>query len=129
MGHWKGAVSDKESTPGAGRGGFSFERDLDKKIVVRKNHAEYDKGAVHDDLMVIYWEGSPCAIYFDSEGHTIRYNLTFPARDSVVFESDGTQAGPKYRLSYWVEKSALKGKFEVGAPDYKTYMNWDSVRK
>jgi len=46
----------------------------------------------------------------------------------VAFESDGTQPGPKYRLSYWMEKGSLKGKFEVAAQgsEYKTYMSWAS---
>lgn len=128
LGKWTGVAGGKETPLGAGQGGFSFEFDLDKKIVVRRNHAEYDKGVKHDDLMVIYLEGSPRAIYFDSEGHTIRYNVTFPAKDQVIFESDGTQPGPKYRLSYWMEKNVMKGQFEVGAPDFKTYMSWGSVR-
>jgi len=101
---------------------------LNSKIIVRHNRAEYDSGARHDDLMVIYLEGTPRAIYFDSEGHVIRYKISFPADESVVFESDGTQPGPKYRLSYWIEKGSLKGKFEVAPPgsEYKTYMSWAS---
>ena len=129
LGKWTGVAGEKETPLGAGQGGFSFEFELDKRIIVRKNHAEYDKGVKHDDLMVIYLEGTPRAIYFDSEGHTIRYNVAFPAKDQVVFESDGTQPGPKYRLSYWMEKAVLKGKFEVGGPEYKTYMTWGSVKK
>ena len=129
LGKWTGVAGEKENPLGAGQGGFAFELDLDNKIIMRKNHAEYDKGVKHDDLMVIYLEGTPRAIYFDSEGHTIRYNLAFPAKDQVVFESDGTQPGPKYRLSYWMEKAVLKGKFEVGSPEYKTYMTWGSVKK
>ena len=133
LGKWVGVAGEKETPLGAGQGGFSFELDLDKKVIVRHNHAEYDKGVKHDDLMVIYMEGSPRAIYFDSEGHVIRYNLAFPAKDRVVFESDGTQAGPKYRLSYWMEKSVMKGTFEVapspGDSEFKTYMSWGSVKQ
>ena len=132
LGKWVGVAGEKETPLGAGQGGFSFDLDLDKKVIVRRNHAAYDKGVKHDDLMVIYMEGSPRAIYFDSEGHTIRYNLAFPAKDQVVFESDGTQPGPKYRLSYWMEKRVMKGKFEVAPPgaasEFKTYMSWGSVK-
>lgn len=42
----------------------------------------YDKGVTHDDLVIIYWEATPRAVYFDSEGRTIRYNLAFPAKDA-----------------------------------------------
>ena len=132
LGKWVGAAGDKDTPLGAGQGGFSFELDLDQKIIVRRNHAEYDKGVKHDDLMVIYVEGSPRAIYFDSEGHTIRYNVAYPAKDRVVFESDGTQPGPKYRLSYWMEGKAMKGKFEVapqGGAEFKAYMSWASVKQ
>ena len=133
LGKWSGVAGEKETPLGAGQGGFSFELDLEKKVMVRRNHAEYDKGVKHDDLMVIYWEGGPRAVYFDSEGHTIRYNLAFPGKDQVVFESDGTQPGPRYRLSYWMEKSVMKGKFEVAPPgaasEFTTYMSWGSEKR
>jgi hypothetical protein len=65
---------------------------------------------------------APRAIYFDTEGHVIRYNVTFPATNKAVFESDGTQPGPRFRLSYWLDSSTLNGKFEVApsGADYKT---------
>jgi hypothetical protein len=83
---------------------------------------------------VIYLDApndTPRAIYFDSEGHTIRYNLTFPAAGRVVFESDGTQPGPRYRLSYSLNGPALDGKFEVAPPGavYKAYLTWTSKKE
>jgi hypothetical protein len=137
LGKWIGVAGEKDTPLGAGQGGFSFEADLNKKVIVRRNHAEYDKGATHDDLMVIYTEGTAAsnlfrAIYFDSEGHVIRYNVAFRSKDSVVFESDGSQPGPKYRLSYWMEPGGvMKGKFEVAAPgstEFKSYLSWGSKR-
>ena len=133
LGKWTGVAGEKETPLGAGQGGFSFDPELNKKIVVRRNEARYESGAKHDDLMVIYFEGpgdSPRAIYFDSEGHVIRYNVSFPAANRAVFESDGTQPGPKYRLTYWMEGAALKGTFEVAPPgaEYKAYMSWTSKR-
>ena len=104
----------RKSTPnGPGGGAFSFEPDLNKKIIVRRNNASYDSGLKHDDLMVIYTEGGTRAIYFDGEGHVIRYNVSAPSVNRVVFESDGTQPGPKYRLSYWLDGGSLDGKFEI----------------
>lgn len=134
LGKWTGIAGEKETPLGAGQGAFSFELDLNRKVVVRRNNATYDSGARHDDLMVIYFDGPqgapPRAIYFDSEGHVIRYNVTVPGANRAVFESDGTQPGPKYRLTYWMEGSSLKGTFEVAAPgaEYKTYMSWASKR-
>src|SRR5258708_5499366 len=126
IGKWVGAAGEKDTALGAGQGAFSFDLEVNSKIIVRHNRAEYDSGAKHDDLMVIYMEGTPRAIYFDSEGHVIRYKISYPAADSVVFESDGTQPGPKYRLSYWMEKTSLKGKFEVAPPggEDETYKTW-----
>ena len=131
LGNWTGVANEKETPRGAGQGGFTFEPQLEGKIVVRRNAAEYTSGPRHDDLMVIYLEGSPRAIYFDSEGHVIRYNLTFPEPGRAVFESDGTQPGPRYRLTYWLEKSELRGKFEIAPPGaaYAPYMSWGARKR
>ena len=133
VGKWTGVAGEKDAPLGAGQGAFSFEPQLDGKIIVRRNTAAYDSGVRHDDLMVIYRDApndAPRAIYFDTEGHVIRYNLSMPAAGTVVFESDGTQPGPRYRLTYWLEGGVLKGKFEVGPPGeaYKTYMSWSSKK-
>lgn len=133
LGKWAGSAGQTDTQLGAGQGGFSFELELNRKIIVRRNHAGYASGAQHDDLMVIYLDApddTPRAIYFDTEGHIIRYNLTFPTSNKVVFESDGTQPGPRYRLSYWLNGRALDGKFEVAPPgsEYKTYMSWTSKK-
>jgi hypothetical protein len=131
VGKWTGSAGEKDTPLGAGQGGFSFEPELNRKIIVRRNRAAYDSGVRHEDLMVIYLDApndTPRAIYFDTEGHVIRYNLTFPAPNRVTFESDGTQPGPRYRLSYWLNGRALDGKFEVAPPgaEYKAYMSWTS---
>ncbi|HLJ49621.1 MAG TPA: hypothetical protein VKU01_26590 [Bryobacteraceae bacterium] len=134
LGKWVGMAGEKDTELGAGRGAFSFDLQLNDKIIVRHNNASYDSGVRHDDLMVIYLDSpqsAPRAIYFDSEGHVIRYNVALPSPNTVVFESDGTQPGPKYRLSYWLKGSALDGRFEVAPPagEYKTYMSWTSKRQ
>lgn len=133
LGNWTGSAGAKDTPLGAGQGGFSFEPELNRKIIVRRNRASYDSGARHDDLMVIYLDApnnTPRAIYFDTEGHVIRYNLAFPAPNRVTFESDGTQPGPRYRLSYWLNGRELAGKFEVAPPgsEYKAYMSWTAKK-
>jgi hypothetical protein len=133
VGKWTGVAGGRETPLGAGQGAFSFEPQLDGKIIVRRNTAAYESGVKHDDLMVIYLDtpdDTPRAIYFDTEGHVIRYNLAFPAANTVVFESDGTQPGARYRLTYWLDGAVLRGKFEVGPPDgeYKRYMSWSSKK-
>jgi hypothetical protein len=134
LGEWIGIAGEKDTPLGAGQGSFTFEPQLKQKIIVRRNSANYASGAQHDDLMVIYAEAgdaTPRAIYFDTEGHVIRYVLRFPSPNRVVFESDATQPGPKYRLTYWIEAGSLNGRFEIGASstDYKTYMNWTSKKR
>lgn len=131
VGSWVGSAED---TPhGAGSGTYSFELQLNQNVVVRKNHAEYSSGVKHDDLMIIYLDtGStqPKAIYFDTEGHTIHYTISFPAANKVVFESEAGQPGPRYRLTYSAHGAGLEGKFEYTQPngEYKTYLEWTSVR-
>jgi hypothetical protein len=136
LGNWT-AVGGGTQT-GQGQGAFSFTPDLDRNIVVRHNLAEYhdgpDAGTRHDDLLIIYSEApdSLRAIYFDSEGHVIRYNLKTPAPNIAIFESDGTEPGPKYRLSYALRGKDLDGKFEIAPPgsaEFKIYLSWSSIRK
>ncbi len=134
LGDWIGVAGEKDTPLGPGQGAFSFQAELNRKIIVRRNAARYDSGAQHDDLMVIYLESpgeSAKAIYFDTEGHVIKYAMSIPAANRVVFESDGSQPGPRYRLSYWLEGASLNGKFELAAQpgEYKTYMSWTSKRK
>lgn len=134
LGKWIGAGGEKDTPSGAGQGAFSFDLQLNKKIIVRRNNATYDSGLTHDDLMVIYLESAndpPRAIYFDTEGHVIHYAASFPAADKVVFESGKGQPGPAYRLTYWIERGVLNGRFEVRPPggEYKAYLNWTARRR
>ena len=131
LGKWTATVGEKDTPLGPGQGEFSFESQLGENIIVRHNFAAYDSGVRHDDLLIVYIEQVPRAIYFDSEGHVIRYAVRFPSPQAVTFESDGTQPGPKFRLSYWMDKESLKGKFEVAPPggEYKAYMTWASKKQ
>jgi hypothetical protein len=81
--------------------------------------------------MVIYTEqpANPQAIYFDSEGHVIRYNISLVAENKAVFESEESQPGPRY-LTYSLDGPVLNGKFEITPPgsSFKTYLEWKSER-
>ena len=134
FGNWVGTAGEKDTPMGSGQGGFSFEPQLNNQIVVRHNHSEYTTGARHHDLMVIYLDAPntpPRAIFWDTEGHTVRYNLTFPAANSVVFESEAAQPGPKFRLTYRLDKDVLNGQFEIAPPgsEYKTYLKWTAKKQ
>lgn len=123
LGNW---VGEGGGESGQGSGGFSFALDLQGKILVRKNRADYpatkERPAYsHADLMVVYPEAGTKrerAIYFDNEGHVIHYGIEF-SRDgrTVVFLSDVSASAPRYRLTY-AEKSAgaVTIKFEIAPP-------------
>jgi hypothetical protein len=64
-------------------------------------------------------------MYFDTEGHVIRYTVSFPSADAAVFDSAGSP-GPRYRLSYQLAGEKLNGKFEV---DGNTSLTWTTTRE
>ena len=119
-----------ETQLGRASGDATFWLMLNGRIMVRDGFADYGTAKTapprHDDMMVVYAEGPKDAlnaIYCDSEGHTIHYNVTIGAPGSVRFESDPAQPGPKYRLSYQRQRDTLAGQFEI---DGKTYLSWTS---
>jgi hypothetical protein len=103
IGDW---VGEGGGGPGQGSGEFSFHLDLGGAILIRKNISHYpatkDKPAyAHTDLMIIYFESTLRAIYFDDENHTIHYAVE-PLADGkgVRFLSDAVATQPRYRLTY-----------------------------
>jgi hypothetical protein len=139
-GEW---TAEGSGDPGKGSGGFSFAWDLQEKVLVRRNRAEYPAtpgrpASSHEDLMVIYRgeSGGPTkAIYFDSEGHVINYTATFSQdKRTLTFLSDAAPAGPRFRLSYTqAEGEVLRIKFEIappGKPDaFRTYLEGSAHRQ
>ena len=83
-------------------------------------------------MVVYHEEGSPQirASYFDNEGHVIQYTAT-PAPGTVVFESDGAAAGPRYRLTYTdAGAGKVKIRFDIAPPGkaYSTYLEASAHR-
>jgi hypothetical protein len=123
VGEWTGEGS---GDPGQGAGGFSFTWDLQQKVLVRRNFAEYpaakDRPAFsHYDLMVVYKDpagGRLKAIYFDSEGHVINYDVSASKDSNVIqFLSDASLTSPRYRFTYTKTGSAAVSiKFEIAPP-------------
>jgi hypothetical protein len=105
VGAWK--AESGQGKPGeAVGGGFTFSIDLDGKVAVRRGRAEYAprtgeaKGTVHEDLTVVFPKGARLqALYWDNEGHLIRYGVRSEA-GTVIFESEPGQPGPRFRLVY-----------------------------
>jgi hypothetical protein len=132
IGEW---VGEGNGQPGQSEGTFSFQTDLNGKILVRKNHTVFPATAnsaatVHDDLLIIY-PGSPGglqeAIYFDNEGNTIKYKISF-TDNSVVLTSDIQMNSPRFRLSYdAIDNKSVVITFEMASPQspetFKMYLS------
>src|SRR5437899_2779080 len=86
LGTWD---SKEDTQPGSGEGTASFTRELNGQIIVRRSFAKYPQtGSRHDDLLIVYRDAPdapPRAIYFDSEGHVIRYSIATPTEHAAVF--------------------------------------------
>ncbi len=140
LGEW---VGEGGGDPGQGVGGFSFNMDLQGKIMTRKNYAEYpstkDKPAYrHDDFMVLYQENtsSPMkAIYWDNEGHVINYAIEISSdQKSIIFTSDKSANTPQFRLTYVKSDDKNIGiVFEIAPPnmpdEFSRYLEASAHRK
>lgn len=136
VGEWQGQGSGKSGDSTAG--GFTFDYDVQKHVLVRKNFAEYaarnERGAQrHDDLMVIYPEnGALKAMYWDNEGHVIRYLVTTPAPGLVVYTSE-EGAGARFRLSNKLEADgSMSIAFDIRGPGdkgFKRYIDAKATKK
>ena len=70
------------------------------------------------------------AIYFDNEGHTINYSITFSDK-TIIFTSDQTLNIPVFRLTYaLMEDQQVNTKFEISmdGENFKTYVEGKSTR-
>jgi hypothetical protein len=120
--------------------GYAFRLELRDHILARHSrsgacNASDDFDCQHSDLLYLYPAANGSAqqaIYFDNEGHVIRYDVTVPAPNSVVFLSDPTQPGPQYRLSYEFVDGVMSGKFELKMPgqaDFTSYLEWSGKQR
>jgi len=105
VGNW---VGEGGGSPGEGSGSFSLRFSLDERILVRESHTEYPAvggkpRVVHEDLMACYPDpvgGRILAIYFDNEGHVIRYTEEPGGPGRVVLVSEVNASSPRFRLTY-----------------------------
>ncbi len=140
VGTWTG---EGEGQPGTGGGGFTFQKELGGKVLVRRSRADYPaaqgRPAVHhEDLLVVYRDQAgapPRAIYFDNEGHVIRYAVrTSAAGDSLEFLSEPDAAAPAYRLRYVrTGPGPLRITFEIAPPgkpgEFRQYLEGTCRRR
>ncbi len=124
---------------GDAEGSSTFTPELENQVVVRRSWVKYTSGKAagtrHDDLLIIYAEAPDTrlrAIFFDGEGHIIRYLVTVASPGKAVFESDGAEAGPRYRLTHAVTGKTMETRFEMAMPGqsgYRTYVSGTSTKK
>ena len=121
-------------------GTYTFARELDGHILARHAHTTDCKGPAtfdcdHGDLLYLFTEvpGAPLkAIYFDSEGHVLHYDVSVPDATTVIFLSDTTSPGPRFRLTYKLAGSILSGKFQMQPPGqtlWNTYLEWTGPKQ
>jgi hypothetical protein len=140
LGDW---IAEGSGKPGDATGGFSFSLDLEKKILVRRNYANYpatkDTPAYsHTDLMVIYEDPQTNltrAIYFDNESHVINYAVTFSNDNgNLIFTSEPSASTPRFRFTYHKPKDGrLTFEFEIAPPGkpeaFSKYVEGSAYRK
>jgi hypothetical protein len=132
IGEW---VGEHNGQPGQGEGKFSFQTDLDGNILVRKNHTVFPATAntaeiIHDDLLIIYpgtGNSNQEAIYFDNEGHTIKYKVSFTDK-SIILTSDISANATRFRFTYtMIDAKTINASFEMASPqapeDFKMYLS------
>ena len=129
LGEWAGTG---EGEPGAGSGGFTFEKELDGKVLVRRSRAEYPATKVrpafiHTDLTVVFSTVAGLrASYFDNEGNRIQYQIEVGREpNTVTFLSEAEPDAPRFRLTYRKEAERVRVRFEIAPPGqpeaFKTY--------
>ena len=103
VGEWTG---DGKGTPGQSSGAASFSFDLEKHVLVRRNHTLFPPmngrpASAHEDLLTIYYEQGTGmrALYADNEGHVIHYAVR-AAGDTIEFLGDKNPTVPRFRLLY-----------------------------
>lgn len=122
LGDW---VGEGTGADGLGFGGTSFAFDLDKRVIIRRNRAEYPatkdhKAVLHTDLMTIYFDpnGSAKAIYFDNEGNVINYVIKVSMDETtIVFLSNAVSGSPRFRFTNKITgPSTMDVIFEIAPP-------------
>lgn len=138
VGDWQGVGT---GAPGEAAGGFTLSFDLQKRVLVRRNRADYPAtpqrpSFSHEDLTIIYREepsGAVRAAYYDNEGHVIHYTVT-SSSGRLVFLGDAVSGQPRFRLTYQLKSANEVGMdFEIAPPNaqdsFKPYIQATARRR
>ena len=137
-GEWEGEGAGE---PGAGKGSFSFTPELQGKLLIRRNRADYpatkDHPAFsHEDWMIIFRDPGDAKVranYYDSEDHLILYEVLADG-SRIVFLSAAAPNQPRYRFTYErTGSNRLKIRFEIAPPgkpgEFRSYIEAAARRK
>ncbi len=143
-GTWAADVG-KDAKPA---GSYAFVRELNGHVLARRSTTDVtctlpgSAVCAHSDLLYVFQDsaGAPLkAIYFDAEGHVIRYDVSlrhedgaYGRRDFAVFLSDESALGPRFRLRYerntdtFTHKTEMTGEFAVLLANgkWQPYLQW-----
>jgi hypothetical protein len=139
IGKWE-AKTQGGSAGASSSGTYTFQLELRDHVLTRRVASGECKGpsgfdCEHQDLLHVYRdspEKAYRAIYFDNEGHVIRYEVSTPAPGIAVFVSEASQPGPRFRLVYELKETVMFGKFEMRMPgqaEFRPYLEWQGRRK
>jgi hypothetical protein len=123
----------------AANGSYTFRLELRDHVLARHSYTADCKGSAdydceHGDMLYVYADapGQPLmAIYFDSEGHVIHYDVSTPDPTTAVFLSDPSGSGPQFRLVYSLKGSVMSGRFQMRMPgqaEWRSYLEWSGAK-
>ena len=137
LGTWSARTVPTKASPALVLGEYTFRTDILKTVVTRVSAtdaclAPQSSDCQHYDALTVYHDaGDPTlhALYLDSQGHTIHYDLSFPDATTAIFFSTGP--GTQYRLVYHLQKNILTGKYQTAPPgstNFVSSLEWFGVR-
>jgi hypothetical protein len=133
MGIWGAGENDKAETAT-----YAFQPELQGHVLVRRCVTGCDSGPMgpgYSDILYVYGRGTGQgyrAIFFDSIGHVLQYEISTPTANSALFLSDGSTPGPRFRLSYTLSGGKMTGKFEMlppGGGEARQLSEWSGSKK
>jgi hypothetical protein len=116
-GTWVAAIDGKPESSS-----YTFAPEMNGHELVRRCSTGCNSGPMgpgYSDVLYIYKAAADQpyrAIFFDTEGHVLQYEISTPSANKAVFLSDGSVPGPRFQLTYELDGGTMNGKFEMLPP-------------
>jgi hypothetical protein len=139
VGNWKAKIKGG-SAGAASTGSYSFRPELRGHVLARHTFSSGCTGPAdfdcqHSDLLYIYRDlpkRELKAIYLDSEGYVIHYDVRVPEPNTAVFSSESSAQSPEFRLIYVLKGKLMHGEFQrrmPGQSDFTSYLEWSGAEQ